>query len=242
VRFTIGQLMILIAVVGLLLGIAAAALSNPGLVLLVASVPLIVLGPIGLQLYAIFWRDTPEPDKPSVCDGRIREDVDDRAHGAQAMRLPRLTKRRWMVAVAVAGLLLGGLAWFSILVVMVLALAGCSEGSGPPVRIIVPRDYRGEFLIVEAPEGSEIPLREGAYVCLIPRDGKLLVTTLHPFEQWHIESIAFDDGSMPKRYDHPAHAKPDEFAVFGGHIVKSDGSRPTMYFFVGTAKQAAEVF
>jgi hypothetical protein len=51
--------MILIAVVGLLLGIAAAALSNPGLVLLVASVSLILLGSIGLQLYAIFWRDTP---------------------------------------------------------------------------------------------------------------------------------------------------------------------------------------
>jgi len=28
------------------------------------------------------------------------------------MRLPRMTTRRWMVAVAVAGLLLGGLAWF----------------------------------------------------------------------------------------------------------------------------------
>ena len=59
VQFTIGRLMILIAVVGLLLGIAAAALSNPGLVLLVASVSLILLGSIGLQLYAIFWRDTP---------------------------------------------------------------------------------------------------------------------------------------------------------------------------------------
>ena len=58
-RFTIGQSMILIAVVGLLLGIAAAARSNPGLILLVALVSLSVLGPIGLQLYAIFWRDTP---------------------------------------------------------------------------------------------------------------------------------------------------------------------------------------
>jgi hypothetical protein len=28
------------------------------------------------------------------------------------MRLPRMTTRRWMVAVAVVGLLLGGLAWF----------------------------------------------------------------------------------------------------------------------------------
>jgi hypothetical protein len=58
-RFTIGQLMILIAVVGLILGIAAWARGNPGLILLVALFSLIVLGPIGLQLYAIFWRDNP---------------------------------------------------------------------------------------------------------------------------------------------------------------------------------------
>jgi CHASE2 domain-containing sensor protein len=57
-RFTIGQLMILIAVVGLLLGIAAWAYSNPN-VIVVALVSLIVLGPICLQLHAILWRDTP---------------------------------------------------------------------------------------------------------------------------------------------------------------------------------------
>jgi hypothetical protein len=49
--------MILIAVVGLLLGVAAAARSSPGLIV-VALPSLIVLGPIGLH-YAIFWRDTP---------------------------------------------------------------------------------------------------------------------------------------------------------------------------------------
>jgi hypothetical protein len=64
VRFTIGQLMILIAVVGLLLGVAAAACSNPGLVILVAEVSLILLGSIGLQLFAIFRRDTSECSKP----------------------------------------------------------------------------------------------------------------------------------------------------------------------------------
>jgi hypothetical protein len=57
-RFTIGQLMILIAVVGLVLGLAAAAARwDPGLILLVATLSLTVLGPIGLQLFAIFWRD-----------------------------------------------------------------------------------------------------------------------------------------------------------------------------------------
>ena len=49
-RFTIGQLMILIAVVGLILGIAAWASSwNHGEILPVPLLSLIVLGPIGLQ-------------------------------------------------------------------------------------------------------------------------------------------------------------------------------------------------
>ncbi len=57
-RFTIAQLMVLIAVVGLLLGVATWAYSNPSLIV-VALLSLIVLGPICLQLYAILWRDTP---------------------------------------------------------------------------------------------------------------------------------------------------------------------------------------
>jgi hypothetical protein len=51
--------MILITVVGLLLGIAAWARWDPGLIILVAEVTLIVLVSIGLQLYAILSRDTP---------------------------------------------------------------------------------------------------------------------------------------------------------------------------------------
>jgi hypothetical protein len=58
VKFTIGQLMILISVVGLLLGIAAWASWDPGVIILVADVSLIMLFSIGLQLYAILWRDT----------------------------------------------------------------------------------------------------------------------------------------------------------------------------------------
>jgi hypothetical protein len=59
VQFTIGRFMILISVVGLLLGFAAWARWDPGLIILVAEVSLILLASIGLQLYAILWRDSP---------------------------------------------------------------------------------------------------------------------------------------------------------------------------------------
>ena len=59
-QFTIGQLMILIAVVGLILGIAAWASSwNHSELLLVALVCFIVLGPIRIQLYEMFLRNKP---------------------------------------------------------------------------------------------------------------------------------------------------------------------------------------
>jgi hypothetical protein len=129
-----------------------------------------------------------------------------------------------------------------ILVVMVLPLAGCSFGSGPPIHIVVPRNYRSEFRIVESPGSAEIPMHKGKYVCLIPRDGELLVRSLGSFHQWHAQSIVFDDGTVPKAYDHPAQALPDEFAVFGGGIRSSDASGPEMYFFIGTARKAAKGF
>jgi hypothetical protein len=122
---------------------------------------------------------------------------------------------------------------------MVLVLGGCSYGSGPPIRIIVPRDYQGEFLIVESNEGADIPMHKGEYVCLIPKDGKLLVRSLSPFHRWHAQSIVFDDGTIPKTYDHPAQAYPGDFAVFGGGIRSTGHSSPEMQFFVGTAKEAA---
>ena len=123
------------------------------------------------------------------------------------------------------------------------ALAGYLDREGKPIRVIVPRNYRGEFLIIEAPEGRDLPLRKGEYVCVIPENGKLLVKSLAAFNRWHTESFVFDDGTVLKKCDSPAHAKGDEFAVFGGQVgVSSIDPRPTMHFFVGTAKEASKAF
>jgi hypothetical protein len=123
------------------------------------------------------------------------------------------------------------------------AVAGYFNRQGAPIRIIVPRDYRGEFLIIEAQEGRDPPLRDGECVYVIPKDGRLLVKSLAAFGRWHTESIVFDDGTVPKKYDHPAHAHDDEVAVYGGQITVGFGDpRPTMHFFVGTAKDASRAF
>ena len=123
------------------------------------------------------------------------------------------------------------------------ALAGYLNREGKPIRVIVPRDYRGEFLIIEAPEGRDLPIHKGEYVSVIPENGKLLVKSLADLHRWHTQSIVFDDGIVPKKHDRPAHATGDEFTVFGGHIsVSSIDTGPTMHFFVGTAKEASKAF
>ena len=121
----------------------------------------------------------------------------------------------------------------------ILALVGCGN-SGPPVKIVVPHDLRGEFLIIETPEGHDIPRQGGQYVRAIPKSGRLLVKSLAPFKRFHTESIVFDDGTVPEKFDHPAHAKNDEFTVYyGSSGSSSDDPRPRIYFFIGTAKEAS---
>jgi hypothetical protein len=128
-----------------------------------------------------------------------------------------------------------------VLLLTVLGLAAGCDSNGPPIRIIVPRDFRGEFRIVETPEGRDVLLRNGEYVYTIPRSGQLLVKSFAPFAQWHTESITFDDGTPVNHYDHPAHARTDELAVFGGGItVGTDYPHPTQRYFVGRTSEATQ--
>ena len=73
-------------------------------------------------------------------------------------------------------------ALYSVSLLVILALGGCHD-TGPPVTIIVPDDYRGEFVIQQSPTGRDLPMHEGAFICAISRDGNLLVKSLTPFER-----------------------------------------------------------
>lgn len=122
------------------------------------------------------------------------------------------------------------------LLIVVCLMTGCDD-RGSPIKIIVPRDHRGEFQIIESPAGPITPLRDGEYGYEIPKSGKLIVKDFRPFQQLHIETFVFDDGISVKKFDHPAHANSDEFGIFGGTY----GGRPlTMRFYVGKASDAMD--
>ena len=127
-----------------------------------------------------------------------------------------------------------------VTLLVVITLIGCQRRA-PPVRIVVPRAFRGEFQIVETPKGINVSLRNGEYVYVIPASGKLSVKSLDPFKRFHQETIGFDDGSPLSSYSHYTHADSDGLAVFGGAIVTGTTyPEPTKRFFVGRRPQAME--
>ena len=78
------------------------------------------------------------------------------------------------------------------------ALVGCYSDQGPPVEIVVPRGYQGEFLIAQTPNGKDVQLNDGKYLHVIPNDGKLFVKSISPFDQFHVQLVVFDDGTRLK--------------------------------------------
>jgi hypothetical protein len=120
---------------------------------------------------------------------------------------------------------------------------GCGSGSGPPVDIVVPKGFTGPVWIMLDPDGQDIPLVDGRYQVIIPKDGVLRVKSFHPFERWHQSSSKYDDGTLLPEEPGGNPAGPDTVALRGGGsaITQRDGKDVHwMPYFVGTAKQYHE--
>lgn len=83
--------------------------------------------------------------------------------------------------------------WVPLALACAFLLSACDQ-SGPPVRFVVPDDFRGEFRIVEREDADEVPVRSGQYVYDIPRTGTLFVRRALGFRRWHDESACFFSG------------------------------------------------
>jgi hypothetical protein len=131
---------------------------------------------------------------------------------------------------------------YPILLVVVL-IAGCGDGSGPPVDIIVPKGFTGRIWIVLDASAQDIPLVNGRYQVVIPADGVLRVRSFRPFEQWHGSSPRYDDGTpLPEDFgDGPAGPEVVALRGGGGAMTWRDGKEVRwLPYFVGTAKQYRE--
>jgi len=142
-----------------------------------------------------------------------------------------------MVAPPASTVVLGAKASVGIRLLLILqvcvALTGCVEKSGSPVRIVVPGEFRGLVRIVEDKSGVEVPFENGELIFRIPTNGVLTVKETVGFGEWHQEQANFSNGEplpiLPRTAPEPG---PGKAALYG-----LGRSQKQLRFFVGTQGQ-----
>lgn len=115
---------------------------------------------------------------------------------------------------------------------VLLALPGCADRAGLPVRFIVPDGFRGRIQLSEAKEGQEIGVDHGDYLYRIPQGGILKVRKIAGLEHWHKTYAYFLSGQeLPVRFTTDPEGTLGEVAFY-----ELSGSR----FFVGTRTEMLE--
>jgi hypothetical protein len=111
-----------------------------------------------------------------------------------------------------------------------LALVGCAEPSGPPVRFEVPSGFRGAVQIVEARGGENVLRANGEYVYHIPTNGVLHVARALGLRAWHVERAFFSSGQqLPVEQTSEPERLPGEVVFYSLGTTQS-----RFMFFVGT--------
>lgn len=130
----------------------------------------------------------------------------------------------------------------SLLAIFTLALCGCGS-TGTPVHIVVPNGFKGEVrLILDGVHGAEVKPSQGRYEYRIPASGTLRVTSFGPFEGWHVQTAAYEDGTVlesdVETVEGPHGEKPrlgkDVVAFCGGSVGQKNHEAPVMTYFVGS--------
>ncbi len=120
--------------------------------------------------------------------------------------------------------------------------SGCSA-NGPPVHFVVPNGFTGEIrLILDESGGTEIERINGKLTYQIPLNGVLHVTSFKPFEPWHVQTAAYEDGTpIPQEYETWAGPNGEEpklgkdVVVFqGGGLSHRNDEPPVTTYFVGS--------
>lgn len=128
---------------------------------------------------------------------------------------------------------------------LAIAICGCGD-RGAPVHFIFPNGFRGEVQLVFDPSnGDEIRLIDGRYVYRLPESGILHVRSFAPFERWHEETAAFDDGTtVPQDYltrSGPNGEAPElgknAVVYHSGGLRQHNDEPPVMWSFVGTTTE-----
>ena len=130
----------------------------------------------------------------------------------------------------------------SLLAIFGLALCGCGS-NGTPVHIVVPNGFKGEVrLVLDGVHGTEVKPSQGRYEYRIPASGILRVTSFGPFKGWHVQTAAYEDGTVlepeVETVEGPHGEKPrlgkDVVVFCGGSVGQKNHEAPVMTYFVGS--------
>jgi hypothetical protein len=88
------------------------------------------------------------------------------------------------------------LVYTSLLSVSALLFSGCDR-SGPPVRFVLPEDFRGVFQIsVDRAHGSELLKSNGMFVIVVPANGRVVVKDDRFLTRWHSQTALYPNGTV----------------------------------------------
>lgn len=120
------------------------------------------------------------------------------------------------------------------LFVIVLMVSGCEKKVSE--YYIVPRGYRGVFMITKSRSADEVKRRDdGSYIYKIPESGVLRVPYSTPLSNWVVSVVAEYDDGEPLAAPVQAELSPVA-ARLGLHKLSAD-SEGNYYYFVGTDEE-----
>ena len=119
------------------------------------------------------------------------------------------------------------------IILLVIAIAGCSSHS-PAVEYIFPNGFHGLAVIAEDKEyGLEIRPVDGKYTFEIPRNGKLVVKDLAPFNRWHKDFARYSNGEKIPDMTSTNNANNGFYGLGTVRSVQGLGG----YYFVGSKEE-----
>jgi hypothetical protein len=106
------------------------------------------------------------------------------------------------------------------------------------LHFVVPKGFRGMFVVVEDKEADPISSTQGAWVLKIPSDGQLRTSSTELFCQWHTATSSFSDGTtLPVKTSTAVSPFKDGKTELRYLDTDSNGRAS---FFVGTESEYAE--
>src|SRR5690348_11806538 len=132
---------------------------------------------------------------------------------------------------------------FSLVITLVELCTGC-ESKPAEVHFLIPNGYRGVFkVVVDQPDGTIIPKKDGRFIVEIPKNGLLKIKGENPFHSPRYTAAFMDGKTIPYGKEFLGNP-PKGIALWDlGVQVRYKDDQPinTICWFIGTNEEFQKV-